>query len=185
MIDRARLRAPDARLLCADGQALPFDRAFDAVFSNAALHWMLRADDTAAGIARALRPGGRLVAELGGAGCVATVRAAAAGALAALGEDPAGWLRWHFPSIATYAAVLERAGLEPRLMHLFDRPTPVEGADGLDAWLRLFAQPLCQHLGPRWPQFIRDVESRCAPQLRTASGWTLDYVRLRLVARRV
>jgi trans-aconitate methyltransferase len=183
MIARARERLPDLDLRVGDGQALAFEAAFDGVFSNAALHWMLRADDAAAGIARALRPGGRLVAEFGGAGCVAAVRAAAAAALQALGEDGATWLRWYFPTVAAYAAVLERAGLEPRLVHLFDRPTRFEGADGLGAWLRLFVQPLHAHLGARWPAFVRDVEARC-PRLRDGDGWTLDYVRLRVIARK-
>lgn len=182
MIAVARERAPALEWLVGDGEALGFDGAFDAVFSNAALHWMARAEATAGGIARALNPGGRLVAEFGGAGCVATVCAAVAGELAARGEDPARWLRWYFPTIATYASVLESVGLEPRTMTLFDRPTRLSGADGLADWLRIFLAPLATHLGAAWPAFVGAVESRCRPRLYDGRDWILDYVRLRLRA---
>ena len=182
MIAVARERAPALEWLVGDGEALGFDGAFDALFSNAALHWMVRAEATARGIARALKPGGRLVAEFGGAGCVGTVCAAVAGELAARGEDPARWLRWYFPTIATYASVLESVGLEPRTMTLFDRPTRLSGADGLADWLQIFLAPLATHLGAAWPAFVGAVETRCRPRLYDGSDWILDYVRLRLRA---
>jgi trans-aconitate methyltransferase len=182
MIAVARERTPALEWLVGDGEALSFDSAFDAVFSNAALHWMTRAQAAARGIARALKPGGRLVAEFGGAGCVGIVCAAVAGELAARGEDPARWLRWYFPTIAAYAAVLESVGLEPRTMTLFERPTRLAGADGLRDWLKIFLAPLMQHLGSEAPAFTESVESRCRPRLFDGTDWILDYVRLRLRA---
>ncbi len=182
MIAAARERAPALEWIVGDGEALAFDDAFDAVFSNAALHWMTRAEAAARGIARALKPGGRLVAELGGAGCVATVCAAVAGELEARGEDPARWLRWYFPTIAQYATVLASAGLEPRAMSLFERPTRLPGSDGLRAWLQIFLSPLIQHLGGQAPAFVAAVEARCRPRLFDGADWILDYVRLRLRA---
>jgi trans-aconitate methyltransferase len=182
MIARARQTHPGLELMVGDGQALTFEPQFDAVFSNAALHWMTRAADTARGIQRALKPGGRLVAEFGGAGCIATVRAGVAAALEPLGEDPARWLGWYFPSIADYARVLVSAGLEPRSLVLFDRPTRLEGADGLAAWLQIFLAPLSTHLGDRWPELVRTVEAHCRPRLFDGADWVLDYVRLRVRA---
>jgi len=182
MIAVARERAPALEWMVGDGEALAFGGAFDAVFSNAALHWMTRAEAAARGIARALKPGGRLVAEFGGAGCVGTVCAAVAGELAARGEDPARWLRWYFPTIAAYASVLESVGLEPRTMTLFDRPTRLSGADGLADWLQIFLAPLIQNLGSEAPAFVAAVETRCRPRLYTGTDWILDYVRLRLRA---
>jgi hypothetical protein len=143
---------------------------------------MPRAADVAAGVARALRPGGRFVAEFGGRGCVAAVRDAVGGALARRGEDPGAWLRWYFPSVAEYVAVLDAAGLDVRFAHLFDRPTPVEGADGLAAWMRTFLPRLEPRLGADWPRFVAEVEAASAPKLRAEGGWVLDYVRLRVVA---
>lgn len=182
MIAAGRERAPALEWLVGDGEALVFDGTFDAVFSNAALHWMTRAQAAARGIARALKPGGRLVAEFGGAGCVGTVCAAVAAELAVRGEDPAHWLRWYFPTIAAYAAVLESVGLEPRTLTLFERPTRLTGAEGLRDWLRIFLAPLMQHLGSEARAFTESIELRCRPRLFDGKDWILDYVRLRLRA---
>lgn len=182
MIARARTARPALDFTVGDGQALTFDGAFDAVFSNAALHWMIDADVTARGIARSLKPGGRLVAELGGAGCVAVVRQGVTTALRRRGEDPARWLRWYFPTLSAYAAVLERAGLEPRLLWLYERPTRLGGQDGLADWLRIFLAPLAAHLGAAWSALVGEVETLCRPRLFDGADWVLDYMRLRLRA---
>ena len=184
MIDAARRLAPELTFVVGDGQALPFASEFDAVFSNAALHWMPRATDVAAGVARGLRPGGRFVAEFGGKGCIATVRRAVAMALGRRGRDPADWLGWYFPDVPEYVEVLTAAGLTVRLAHLFDRPTPVEGDAGLRGWLRTFLPGLGTLLGDGWNDFAREVEQHCEPTLRREGGWLLDYVRLRIVAER-
>ena len=185
---RSRAGASGPVFVVGDGQALPYDGEFDAVFSNAALHWMPRAADVARGVARALRPGGRFVAEFGGHGCVAHVRDGVSEALRRRGEDPDAWLRWYFPNVAEYVAVLAAAGFEVRLAHLFDRPTPVEGDDGLATWLRTFLPPLREKLGDRWLAFVHEVETSCAPTLRRSDAqrgsWVLDYVRLRVIAGR-
>ncbi|HEX3772343.1 MAG TPA: methyltransferase domain-containing protein [Polyangiaceae bacterium] len=193
MVEAARARAAGATasgrapsFVVGDGQALAYDGAFDAVFSNAALHWMPRAADVARGVFRALVPGGRFVAEFGGHGCIARLRAGVAEALVRRGEDPGAYLRWYFPRLSEYAALLADAGFEVRLAHLFDRPTPVDGADGLSAWLRTFLPVLEAKLGPAWPAFTGEVEASCAEALRkdgaNGGSWTLDYVRLRVVA---
>jgi ubiquinone/menaquinone biosynthesis C-methylase UbiE len=212
MIEAARARAaatnPTANAIgfvVGDGQELggasSYDGAFDAVFSNAALHWMPRAGDVARGVFRVLRPGGRFVAEFGGHGCVGHVRAGVSAALERRGEDPGAYLRWYFPRLAEYVAVLDDAGLDVRFAHLFDRPTPVAGDDGLAAWLRTFLPALETRLGAGWPAFAREVEASCAPALLRRGGqadradahpradasrdtWVLDYVRLRVVAAR-
>ncbi len=182
MIEAARRRAPELTFVEGDGQALPFSSEFDAVFSNAALHWMPRAGDVAAGIARSLRPGGRFVAEFGGKGCIGTVSDAVGAALRSRGQDPGAWLRWYFPDVAEYVGVLTAARLEVKLAHLFERPTPVEGDEGLRVWLRTFLPLLEAQLGDGWNDFAREVEQRCEPALRHEGGWLLDYVRLRVVA---
>lgn len=182
MIEAARRRAPDLTFVEGDGQALPFSSEFDAVFSNAALHWMPRAGHVAAGVACSLRPGGRFVAEFGGKGCIGAVSGAVAAALRGRGQEPGAWLRWYFPDVAEYVGVLSAAGLEVKLAHLFERPTPVEGDEGLRAWLRTFLPLLEDSLGGDWNDFAREVEQRCEPALRREGGWLLDYVRLRVVA---
>lgn len=184
MIARARASYPSIDWVVADGQALDYDAAFDAVFSNAALHWMLRARDVADGVRRALIPGGRFVAEFGGVGCCRTALRAAERLLAEMGEAPERWFRWYFPSIAEYAGVLEAAGLEVRTAWLFDRPTLLAGDGGLRDWFRLFSAPLLTHLGDRSDAFLAEMERRTQSTLCRDDGWLLDYVRIRVVARR-
>jgi SAM-dependent methyltransferase len=158
--------------------------SFDAVFSNAALHWMPRMADAASGIARALRPGGRVVAEMGGAGCVETIRQAVLETLRAHGGESGAWQPWVFPDLATYAGVLASAGLSPTLMQLFERPTPVAGADGLRDWLQVFAPAAFDQLDVPAETARAEAVERCRARLWDGSAWVLDYVRLRFVARK-
>ncbi len=183
MIEAARQRFPTLTFVVGEGQSLDDVREFDAVFSNAALHWMLRPDDVLEGLARALRPGGRLVAEFGGKGCVAAVCEGVAGALRHRGQDPSAWLRWYFPDVAEYVARLAAHGFDVTFAHLFDRPTPLDGDDALVTWLRTFLPRLEPHLGAEWEAFSREVEQACASSLWRDGRWVIDYVRLRVVAR--
>jgi SAM-dependent methyltransferase len=181
-VEAARRRGLDARV--ARAEALPFAAEFDAVFSNAALHWVKDARAAIAGVARALRPGGRFVAELGGEGCVAAIRTALGAALARRGLDAAALDPWFFPSAEAYAALLEQGGFALRSVALFPRPTPLPG--DVSAWLETFAQPF---LAPCPPSERAAVVAEVREALRPAlfdpeRGWTADYVRLRFAAAR-
>jgi len=91
----ARVRGLDAHV--ADGTRLGcFAEEFDAVFSNAALHWMRDPDAVIDGVWRALKPGGCFVGECGGAGNVATVRGALVAVLARRGIDGDAASPWYF-----------------------------------------------------------------------------------------
>lgn len=182
MIASAREKYPELCCEVADGQALHYDREFDAVFSNAALHWMPRADDVLRGVERALVPGGRFVAEFGGAGCVGTVVTALCAILREWQIDPAPHLSWFFPSPGRYAGLLEAHGLVPRQLRYFERPTPVAGEDGLSAWLSVFQTRLKNELGDRWPELCEKASQRCRSALFRDGQWVLDYVRLRVLA---
>lgn len=78
-------------------------------------------------------------------------------------------------------ALLDAAGFDVKLAHLFDRPTPLDGADGLAVWLKTFLPALETRFGDQWPAFVREVEDACAPKLLRGGRWVLDYVRLRVV----
>jgi trans-aconitate methyltransferase len=184
MVAEAARKHPDVELRVGDGQALAFDGKFEAVFSNASLHWMPRADDVASGVRRALVPGGRFVAELGGARCVETVRHAVHETLLELGVEGQGTPSWFFPSVPEYALVLERAGLWVRSLSWFERPTCLKGQRGLEDWLELFCLPLLQALGDQRADLVARVEARCRPRLFQGGDWWLDYTRLRVVATR-
>jgi trans-aconitate methyltransferase len=179
-IEAARRGGLDARVK--DCQALDFDQEFDAVFSNAALHWMKRPDAVLEGVKRALRPGGRFVAEFGGAGCVLRIRSAVEEGLGRRGIDGAARNPWYFPTAEEYTARLERHGFAIDFLSLFDRPTDLPGE--LTDWLETFAEPYTSALPPgERSSFCREVQEVVRPQLCDASGhWTADYVRLRFAA---
>jgi SAM-dependent methyltransferase len=170
----------DARV--ASGEALPFAGEFDAVFSNAALHWMKRADEVIAGVHRALRPGGRFVAECGGHGCVDAIRGALVAALDRRGVDGAARVPWYFPTPGDYATRLEKVGFRVDSIALIQRPTPLPGR--MVDWLETFAESFTGALPLEARRdYLVEVEDALAPRLRDAAGnWTADYVRLRFAA---
>jgi SAM-dependent methyltransferase len=181
-VEAARSLGLDAHVR--DGEALDFDGGFDAVFSNAALHWMRRPERVIAGVWRALVPGGRFVAEFGGAGCVAKIRVALERALARRGLDAAALSPWYFPAEAEYRALLEARGFVVDSIALFPRPTPLPG--DVVGWLETFAESFTRPLPPdERPGFLAEVRDALRPELCDAEGrWTADYVRLRFAARK-
>jgi len=182
MIAAAREKYAELEFAVADGQALAYEGEFDAVFSNAALHWMPRAADVIRGVHEALRPGGRFVAEFGGADCVGTVTRALDATLREWQLDPAAYINWFFPSPGQYAPLLEQQGFVVRKLRWFERPTPVSGESGLTTWLHLFQSRLLADLGKRGPEFCEQVAERCREALYRDGAWLLDYARLRVVA---
>lgn len=170
----------DARVV--DAQRLPFNSEFDAVFSNAALHWMRRPDAVLAGVHRALRPGGRFVAEMGGHGCIDTIRNALVEALDLRGIDGESAVPWYFPTVDDYSLRLSRAGFQVTYIALIPRPTPLPG--DVTAWLDTFAESFTSRLpAEARPQYLVEVREAVRPKLCDSEGrWTVDYVRLRFFA---
>ncbi|MBT5413631.1 MAG: methyltransferase domain-containing protein [Rhodospirillaceae bacterium] len=178
----ARARGLDARVM--DGQKLTFEAAFDGVLSNAALHWMPDADGVIAGVGRALRPGGRFVAEMGGHGNVGRVVAVLTAALARRGIDAAPLNPWYFPDEAEYRERLERAGFTVDSMALIPRPTPLPG--DVRAWLETFGESFLSAVPPEsMGALLDEVAEALRPDLLGEDGvWRVDYVRLRFHARK-
>jgi len=176
----ARARGLDARV--ARGEALPFVSEFDAVFSNAALHWMREAAAVISSVHRALRPGGRFVAEMGGAGNVAAIRSALVSALGHRGIDGTALDLLFLPTAEEYRALLEAGGFSVRTISLFARPTPLPG--DLSAWLETFAQSFLRAVSDAdRPRLVEEVTAALRPRLYDAArGWVADYVRLRFAA---
>jgi trans-aconitate methyltransferase len=164
------------------GEDLPYREEFDAVFSNAVLHWIKRADVMLAGVYRSLKPGGRFVAECGGHGCVHKIRTALVQALDRRGLDGEARVPWYFPTPGDYATRLERAGFRVDSMALIPRPTPLPG--DIAAWLETFALDFFQGFSDEArSDYLQEVRMVLEPQLRDADGyWVADYVRLRFAA---
>lgn len=184
MIAEAEHLHPHLDFVLADARRLDFSGRFDAVFSNAALHWVPEADEVLAGIQRSLRPGGRFVAEFGGFGNVAAIEEGLRRAYDRLGL-PAPSSPWFFPGIAEYARLLEDAGLEPTFLHLFERPTPLDGPEGLRRWVDMFGRSYLEGVPQeRREDFYQATEDATRPTLLRDGAWFADYRRLRVVARR-
>jgi SAM-dependent methyltransferase len=179
-IAAAQARGLDARVM--DAQALVFAAEFDAVLSNAALHWVRDIDAAFSGVHRALRPGGRFVAECGGAGNVEAVRRELHDALGRRGLDPAAADPWRFMDEDEARARLERAGFRVVSMELFARPTPLPGP--LGEWLDTFAGSFLERLPERERGPVKaEIEAHVRDRLCDPAGrWTADYVRLRFAA---
>lgn len=180
MIAAARARGLDAHVVA--GQNLAFDGRFDAVFSNAALHWMSDPDAVLAGVRRALKPGGRFVAEMGGHGNIASIIVALTSVLVRRGIDARTLNPFYFPSEAAYRARIERAGLRVREMSLIPRPTRLAGS--IEPWLDAFCEPFLGVLAePDRLAARAETADLLRPVLMDETGtWIADYVRLRFRA---
>ena len=181
----AAARARGIQVEEGSAEAMPFlEQSFDAVFSNAALHWVRGQDAMLAEVRRVLKPGGRFVAEMGGQGNIAAIRVALMAVLARHGFDGREDNVNYYPTPDAYRRRLERHGFSVEQIALIPRPTPLaEG--GMSGWLRTFRRGVLDTL----PEAIREkiVEetvSLLEPALRDEDGnWTADYVRLRFIAR--
>lgn len=180
-IAAAQARGLDAHTM--DGHHLTFDPVFDAVFSNAALHWMKQAPDAViAGVWNALKPAGRFVAECGGYGCVNTIVTALTAGLEARGIRGGEINPWYFPTDDAYRERLEKQGFVVRYIALIPRPTPLPG--DIIGWLDTFAESFTSRLPEEErPGFLAEIRDALKPKLCDENGlWTADYIRLRFAA---
>ena len=162
---------------------LDFVSSFDAVFSNAALHWLKDPDRVIGRVTKALRPKGRFVAEMGGHGCIETIHHVLIDELSRRGHHGLAASPWYFPTVEEYAARLVAVGFEVPYIELIPRPTALPG--DISGWLSTFCQSFFSVLpeGDR-RDYLAAVRTRIEPQLCDAEGrWTADYVRLRFEAR--
>jgi len=180
MVAAARARGIDAQVM--DATQLTFEAEFDAVFSNAVLHWIHDQDAVLAGVARALVWGGRFVAEFGG---FTNIAAIAVALRAVLGNRGLSFNRhWYYPTPAAYSALLERHGFAVELATLFPRPTPLP--TGMAGWLHTFGKGALGALPEQERVEVeREIIDLLKPSLCDEQGnWTADYVRLQVIGRK-
>ncbi len=179
MVEATKARGLSAEVMA--GEQLNFDSQFDAVFSNAALHWMKTPEAVVAGVNKALVPGGRFVGELGGQGNIQVL----VGAMEAVFRNHpefGGFVNpWYFPSQWEYTRALESGGFKVSAMELIPRPTHLE--TGAKEWLKLFATGITATLSDKQRALCFDeIEDLVRPALFSDKGWVADYVRLRFSA---
>lgn len=182
MLETARQQYPQLKFIQGDASAFSLPETCDAVFSNAVLHWVKRAAEAAACIARALKPGGRFVAEFGGHGNVANIVQAVQSVVSRYTQAEVHH-PWYYPSIGEYATLLEAQGLEVRQAFLFDRFTRLEGEDGMRNWLVMFAESMFANLPVEAKETaLAEIEAQLRATNFREGVWYADYRRLRVVA---
>ena len=185
MIEAARANYPAIRFDAADIRTYRTDEPFDAVFSNAVLHWVQPPERAAESISVALKPGGRFVAEFGGrhnvSAIIAAVQSAFRNPQSAIGNP------WYFPSVGEYASLLESVGMEVTHAFHFPRFTPLEGGeDGLRNWLAMFGGAFTESIAKEdLESALPAIESQASHALYKEGQWHADYVRLRIRAKKV
>jgi len=182
MLEAARKRDLQVEQHSAD--ELPYNLQFDAVFSNAALHWVREAESAIACMSRAVRSGGRLVLEMGGQGNIARIMRGTEEVLREAGFEASH--TWYFPSIGEYTTLLEKHGFAVRLAQNFARWTQLEHPErGLREWLEMFGGAYFENVPPaKRDELVRRIEARLKPELWCDGSWFADYRRLRVVAER-
>jgi trans-aconitate methyltransferase len=184
MIEQAKANYPQLNFQVADGTNFSFTESFDAVFSNAALHWIKPPEAVIRCIWQVLKPGGRLIAEFGGKGNVEQIIQA----IKTVVQEQDYQLQtefspWYFPGIAEYATLLEHQGFIVTDASLFERPTKLEGEQGLANWLTMFASSLLSIFPSETQQeIITEIEVKLRPILYQNQAWFADYKRIRIVA---
>ncbi len=183
MIATAQSAYPQLEFYVKDARDFSFASTFDAIFSNATLHWIPEAEQVVRCIIASLKPGGRFVAEFGGQGNVATITTAVQQSIRELLHKDVDF-GWFFPTIGEYASLLEKHGLDVRSALLFERPTPLEdGEMGLRNWIQMFGERVLRSVPDEMKQqVLAHTEDITRNRLYNNGQWFADYTRLRVVA---
>ena len=184
MILQARQNYPNLQFAVMDAINLEFTEEFDAVFSNAVLHWIKQPEKVIAGVWKSLKPGGRFVAEFGGKGNINSIQTALERAICQENSAFENLLNPnYFPSIAEYGSLLEKQGFELTFATLFARPTPLDGESGMVNWLQMFRNSvLAAFSEDTQAKILANVVEQLRPTLYKNGTWFADYRRLRIVA---
>jgi len=185
MVAKAAKTYPDIDFRVADAAGFHFDEKFDAVFSNAVLHWVHKADEAIKCVYDSLKTGGRFVGEMGGKGNNAHILATTRQVLEKHGyHELATRKPWYFPSLGAYTTKLENAGFRVTSAMHFDRPTLLQdGRLGVAKWLTMFGGTFFEGIDEiEKEQILTEITDIVEPNYNKGGDWYIDYVRLRFVA---
>jgi trans-aconitate methyltransferase len=185
MIEKARASYPDIEFQLGSATDFQFERPFDAVFSNAVLHWVLDKEGAIDSAYRNLRPGGRFVLEMGGKGNVEKIVLAIRKALTRHGYYKNAALQvWYYPSLGEYTTLLEKKGFRINYASHYERPTELlDGTEGLKDWVRMFGGAFFKDIpAGTVGEILDEIQDAVRPTLFRGDRWWADYVRLRVEA---
>ncbi|RBW68616.1 class I SAM-dependent methyltransferase [Bacillus taeanensis] len=183
MISEAQSKYPHIKFIVSDITELEWNNEFDAVFSNAVLHWVKSPKHALESIYYVLKKGGRFTAEFGGKGNVRIITNEIINQFEKFGIDyKPDLFPWYFPSIGEYASIMEKCDFRVILAQHFDRPTHLENDYGLRNWIEMFAGSMFSGLSETMKNRIIDqVESNLKENLYHNGRWIADYKRIRVI----
>jgi trans-aconitate methyltransferase len=185
MINAAREKFSEIDFFVKDTANFQFKEPFDAIFSNAALHWVLESEKAIICMHNNLKKRGRLVLEFGGKGNVKIIINAVDKVLLESGyPERAKIKKWYFPSISEYTTLLERNGFEVELAELYEKPTELtDSENGIKEWLMMFGAILFKDLSTEVRnQIIEKVQNEVKDRCFINGKWFADYMRIRIIA---
>lgn len=182
MIAKAEENYPNIDFWVMDAATLDFDFKFDAIFSNAAFHWIAEPEKAVESIAGHLKGGGRLVMEFGGKGNVQSIIDAARISLAKRGLEFKDF--WYFPTIGEFSTLLEKYDLKVGFVQLFPRETELSDSEGgIADWLKMFGSNFFREIDEsEMPQILQEITNTLRPTNYRNGKWYADYKRIRVSA---
>ena len=179
MVEKAKEKGIETYVMSAT--QLAFEDEFDAVFSNAVLHWVRDSEEAVKNIHKVLKKGGRFVAEFGGHGNVHHIVEAMRKVFSNHPTYGSFDDIWFFPKPEEYAEILNKYGFEVEYIELIPRPTPI---DDVAHWLAIFTNGITAHMNEEQKlQFRDEVREILKDKIYSKEeGWVADYVRLRVKA---
>lgn len=183
MINQACIKYPHIRFMAKDVLEMEYNNSFDAIFSNATLHWIKEPQQALSRIYTSLKPGGRFVAEFGGKGNVQKITDEIINAFQLADIDfNMKQFPWYFPSVGEYTSLMERVGFHLTFACHFDRPTPLDEESGLRDWITMFAGEMFKNQNEyEKERLIKHVENNLRESLYQDGCWIADYKRIRVI----
>lgn len=188
MIADAQAKYPNLQFFVKDAANFQFEKPFDAIFSNAVLHWVLDSENAILSMNKNLKLGGRLVVEFGGKGNVQTIVKSVRKYLKERGYIKNSTVEnWYFPSISEYTSLLEKNGFEVEFANLYDRPTElVDNESGIKDWIEMFGSSFFSDIPMKEKKAIlEEVQNDVREKCFIDGKWYADYRRIRILAKKV
>lgn len=183
MIMKAKEKYPNINFSVQDVTNLEYKNEFDAIFSNAVLHWVKEPELALQNIYNSLKKGGRFIAEFGGKGNIQIIADGLINQMIEMGFDfNMEQFPWFFPSIGEYSSLMEKVGFKVTFAQHFDRPTPLDGENGLRNWIEMFFSNMFEGIDAhKKNEFITKVENDLKSKLYKDGHWIADYSRIRVI----